>query len=128
VLSWVGVMLGGAAGAGLRYGLSLALPPHGAAGFPVSTLAANILGCLAIGLCATTLLPEGTVHPAVRLGVLVGVLGGFTTFSSFGLETIRMVTDGHWIAASIYVILSNGAGLFAVWLGSQIATGPFSPR
>jgi CrcB protein len=119
MLTWIWVMAGGAVGTGLRYGLGLALPPQGAAGFPVGTLVANLLGCLAIGLCATSLLAEGAVPPHVRLGVLVGVLGGFTTFSSFGLETMRMVSTGHLGAAAVYVLLSNAGGLAAVWVATR---------
>jgi len=123
VWTWIWVMGGGAVGTGLRYGLSLALPPRGAMGFPVGTLAANLIGCLLIGLFATTLVSDGTVSPAVRLGVLVGVLGGFTTFSSFGLETLRLVTAGQWGAAAAYVLLSNIGGIVAVWIGVRAGSG-----
>ncbi len=119
-MTWLWVMGGGAVGTGLRYGLSLIMPAQGVTAFPVGTLAANLLGCLAIGMCATSMVLPSSVSPHVRLGILVGVLGGFTTFSSFGLETIRMATAGHWAAAAGYVLISNIGGLLAVWLGMRL--------
>ena len=115
-MTWVFVMLGGAAGTGLRYGLSSALQTTGE-GFPYGTLTANVLGCFCIG-AITAALNHGLALPeAVRLGLTVGVLGGFTTFSSFGLETITMLQDNRWAAALAYWSISNLAGLFAVWCG-----------
>ena len=57
---------------------------------------------------------------AVRLGVLVGVLGGFTTFSSFGLEAVRLMTAGQWGLAAAYVLISNAGGLAGAWLGTRL--------
>ena len=113
------VMLGGAVGAALRYGLSQLMNPVDTVGMPWGTLTANVVGCLLIGWLATTL---SDTSEAVRMGVLVGVLGGFTTFSSFGLETIRMVEAGEWFHAITYVLLSNIGGLLAVFLGLKIAS------
>jgi len=84
---------------------------------PWGTLTANIVGCLLIGWLSTSL---SEAHEAVRLGVLVGVLGGFTTFSSFGLETIRLMQAGEWMAATGYFLLSNAGGLLAVMLGLKV--------
>ena len=113
------VMLGGAFGAALRYGISQAMNPAVTNGMPWGTLTANVLGCLMIGWLSTTL---ADASEAVRLGVLVGVLGGFTTFSSFGLETIRLLQAGDSMTAGAYVLLSNLAGLVAVWVGLKIAS------
>ncbi len=113
------VMLGGALGAALRYGISQAMNPTIGSGMPWGTLTANVVGCLLIGWLSTTL---ADASEAVRLGVLVGVLGGFTTFSSFGLETIRLLQAGDSITAGAYVLLSNLAGLAAVWIGLKIAS------
>ena len=119
-MDWLMVLLGGAAGSGLRYGVALAIPTQGAAGFPLPTLAVNLIGCLLIGLAAAALGPESEVAPHVRLGIIVGLLGGFTTFSSFGLETVRLVQSGHLGMAALYVGLSNFAGFLAVWLGLKM--------
>ena len=112
------VMLGGAVGAGLRYGLSLVLNPPIGAGMPWGTLTANVVGCLLIGWLSSMV---SEAPEAVRLGILVGVLGGFTTFSSFGLETIRLMQAGEWAIALTYALVSNGVGLLAVLLGLKIA-------
>ena len=115
----IAVMAGGAVGAALRYGLSQLMNPADTVGMPWGTLNANIVGCLLIGWLATTF---SDASEAVRMGILVGVLGGFTTFSSFGLETIRMVQAGEWFYAITYVLLSNIGGLLAVFLGLKIAS------
>ena len=120
-MDWLMVLLGGAVGSGLRYGVALAIPTQGAAGFPYPTLAVNLIGCLLIGLVAAMLGPESEVAPHVRLGIIVGLLGGFTTFSSFGLETVRLLQSGHLGMAALYVGLSNIAGFLAVWLGVKMA-------
>ena len=112
------VMLGGAVGAGLRYGLSLVLNPPIGAGMPWGTLTANVVGCLLIGWLSSMV---SEAPEAVRLGILLGVLGGFTTFSSFGLETIRLMQAGEWAIALTYALVSNGVGLLAVLLGLKIA-------
>jgi len=123
LLSWVAVLLGGAAGSGLRYAVALAMPARGVVGFPVATLSVNLLGCLLIGIGAAMIGPSSTLSPPLRLGLMVGLLGGFTTFSSFGLETLRLVQGGHFGAAALYVGLSNLAGLLAVWVGVKAGGG-----
>ena len=112
------VMLGGAAGSAGRYGLSLWLNPQANTGMPWGTLAANLIGCLAIGWLST-FVSEASV--AVRMGVLIGLLGGFTTFSSFGLESMRMIQAGQISQAFAYVALSNLGGLAGVWLGLRLS-------
>ena len=112
------VMLGGAIGAALRYGLSQLMNPSVAIGMPWGTLTANVIGCLLIGWLSTSLVGA---NEAVRVGILVGVLGGFTTFSSFGLETIRLIQAGELFSAISYVLISNCVGLLAVVLGLKIA-------
>ena len=108
------VMIGGAIGSALRYGLSVLLNPTATGGMPWGTLAANVLGCLLIGWLSGFL---SGASDAVRLGVLVGVLGGFTTFSSFGLETVRLLQSGQFQTGLVYILMSNVGGLVAVWIG-----------
>ena len=86
--TWVMVMMGGALGTGARYGLSLVLQPPGTSGFPLGTLTVNLVGCLLIGVLAALMPDSSQFSTSTRLGLMVGVLGGFTTFSSFGLESI----------------------------------------
>ena len=116
-LFWV--MGGGALGSGLRYGVGLWLNRPA---FPMGTLAVNLLGCFLIGGLATWFGQRLELSEGVRLAVLVGFLGGFTTFSSFGLETVRLMESERMMAAIAYVSVSNLVGFLAVWGGMKLAT------
>jgi len=109
---------GGFLGALLRYGVGgwihRKLPM---ASFPVGTLTVNLAGCLAIGLLAGAAESRQLLSPELRLFLLIGLLGGFTTFSTFGFETVAMLRDGEALRASINVALHVIAGLALVWLG-----------
>lgn len=122
--AWLLVALGGALGSVLRYGLGRLLM-HGAPvqAFPYGTLAVNLLGCLTIGLVAEFLLLQRILAPQPRLLLQTGILGGFTTFSAFGLETVLMLRREQWLAAVTYVSTSVFGGLLAVWLGMKAADG-----
>jgi len=119
------VALGGGAGAVLRYETGRAMTRiFGApamAAFPWPTLAINVLGSLAMGLLAGWLARhggEGPVHPETwRLLLGVGLLGGFTTFSSFSLELVLLVERGQPLSAALYVGASLLAGAVALYLG-----------
>ncbi len=91
--------------------------------FPWGTLSVNVLGSALIGLIATLTAPEGRVllEPAHRQVLMLGVLGGFTTFSSFSLQTLELAQNGQWLSASGYVFGSVALCLVGVWLGH--ATG-----
>jgi CrcB protein len=88
---------------------------------PTGTLAVNLLGCVAIGLLATLLQERVAVDPALRSGLLIGVLGGFTTFSAFGWETLGLLRAGNLLLAGAYVVASVALGLAGVWLGIVVA-------
>ena len=122
--AWLLVAVGGALGSVLRYGLGRWLM-HGAPvqAFPYGTLAVNLLGCLAIGLVAEFLLLQRILAPQPRLLLQTGILGGFTTFSAFGLETVLMLRREQWLTAATYVSTSVLGGLLAVWLGMKAADG-----
>lgn len=115
------ICLGGALGTGLRYGVAgLAAAWLGPA-FPYGTLAVNLAGSFLIGAVqeigvTTLLLPAG-----LRLFVTVGVLGGFTTYSSFSYETIRLAEDGAWLRALANVALTTAGCLAACVLGVAAA-------
>jgi CrcB protein len=114
------VMSGGAIGAGLRFGLSRALPYAGQ-GWPWSTFAANILGGLAMGVLAAWVLRGDNSAEPLRLFVGVGVLGGFTTFSAFSLEMARMIEQGQTGLAAGYALASVLLALGALFAGMTAA-------
>ncbi|MBL8186664.1 MAG: fluoride efflux transporter CrcB [Acidobacteria bacterium] len=117
------VLLGGAIGTGFRFGVNylvavvLREPPK----FPYATLFINLTGSLLIGFLAEWFDTRATVSPELRAMVLVGVLGGYTTFSSFSLETLNLIRDSKPGAALLYSAGSVVLGLAAVWLGVQLA-------
>ena len=116
-LLWI--MLGGALGTGARYLLTSFLQSS-TGGFPVGTLAVNLLGCLLIGFLAAALPDTGAEKQTLKLVLLVGCLGGFTTFSSFGLETVRLLQAGHITWAATYVFISNVVGVCFAWVGYRM--------
>lgn len=111
------VFVGGGLGALLRYGVGLALPRADAAAFPTATLAVNLAGSLAIGVLAAALGEKD----AARAFWLVGVLGGFTTFSTFSLDTLALVQAGRTGTALAYVLASVLGGLALAWAGWNVA-------
>ena len=114
------VALGGGLGAASRFGVSLAVPARADA-WPVATFGINVVGSLAIGVLAGWLSSRGDAGEPWRLFLGVGVLGGFTTFSAYSLETIRMIERNDWVGASTYSIGSVIAGLIAVAIGLAMA-------
>lgn len=110
------IALGGAAGALARYGLGGWVQDRAGFGFPWGTLVVNVLGCLLIGL-AMRYLEAVRLAPEVRALVTVGVLGAFTTFSTFSYETVALIEDGAWGRAAGYALGSLILGIAAVWVG-----------
>jgi CrcB protein len=127
--TYLAVMAGGAAGTALRLWLSGALAAHYGETFPVGTLAVNVSGCFVIGAFAALTGPDGVflTAPLTRQVVMIGVLGGFTTFSSFSLQTLNLLGDGEWLRAGWNIVLSVVLCLLAVWLG-QVAATAFNQR
>jgi CrcB protein len=109
---------GGALGSVGRYlvgGWAHGLFPNVA--FPIGTLLVNTLGCLAIGLIAGLFELRQAFGPDARVFLMVGVLGGFTTFSSFAYETLALARDAEMLRALANVLLQCALGLLAAWLG-----------
>jgi CrcB protein len=119
------VALGGGLGAAGRFGVSLAMPLKADA-WPWATFTINVAGSLLIGLLAGWLASRGDAAEPWRLFLGVGVLGGFTTFSAYSLETMRMIERNDWVGASTYSIGSVFVGLVAVGLGLLIARRVFA--
>jgi CrcB protein len=105
-----------------RYWLSGAVASRYGETFPLGTLAVNVSGCLVIGLLATLTGPDGRwlAPDWFRPFFLIGLLGGYTTFSSFSLQTLTLVQDGQWLGAAGNVAASVGLCLAGVWLGAQL--------
>lgn len=114
------VALGGGLGAAGRYGVSLALPARPGE-WPWATFGINVVGSLLIGVLAGWLSTRGDAGVPWRLFLGVGVLGGFTTFSAYSLETLRMIERGEWQMALLYALGSVLAGLAAVAVGAELA-------
>ena len=112
---------GGLLGAVLRYLASTWVQGAVGDGFPYGTLAVNGAGCLAIGLIAGYAEARQPLSAEAQAFVVVGVLGGFTTFSAFGIDTIRLVRDGAYLAGAANVFLQVAVGLAAVAIGLYVA-------
>ncbi len=115
------VAAGGAIGAVLRFGVSLAIARAYRGDFPWATLLINVAGCLAIGVLMAVLVKPGSGNEAARLFLVVGVLGGFTTFSSFGYEVVALTMPEKWLDAAGYIVASNALGLGAAFIGFRVA-------
>ena len=104
-----------------RYGLQGWAQGQSSATFPAGTLAVNLLGCLLIGGLNRLALEHLWFPPEWRIAMTIGFLGAFTTFSTFSYETFRMLEDGEWARASLYVSVSLIGGLIGVAAGIKLA-------
>lgn len=117
---WVG--LGGFAGSILRYAVSGYIQAlTKSVGFPYGTFAVNLVGCLLIGLFSQLAEGRGAFTAETRAFILVGILGGFTTFSAFGNETLNLLREGENGLALLNIGMHIIFGLTAVWLGRTLA-------
>ena len=116
---WVGSGLGGI----LRYFLSGVIANAFGGTFPWGTVIVNITGCFIIGFFATLTGPDGRIfaNATTRQFVMTGICGGYTTFSSFGIQTLSLAQDGQWLQAGGNVVLSVVLCLTATWLGAVAA-------
>jgi len=119
--TWLLVAIAGAAGTLFRYGLGDWLARATGGTFPWETLAINTFGSLAIGVLAGLVDRGALLPPPIRMALMAGFLGGFTTFSTFALETMRLAEGAEWSAAAAYIALTNVAGLAAAWVGIKAA-------
>lgn len=117
-LAWIACA--GAAGALARYGLQGAVQRAFGAGFPWGTLAVNLLGCLLFGIFWAIAEQRLTLSAEIRIIVLIGFLGAFTTFSTFAFETGKLIEDSEWLLAGLNLLAQNGLGLVCVVLGLRI--------
>ena len=115
------IFLAGGCGCLLRYGVAGWAQRLGNGSFPVGTLTVNVIGCVAIGFLASLLTGPMLIREEYRLAILIGLLGGFTTFSTYGFETISLTGKGQFALAGLNLLLSNGLGLAGAWLGARLA-------
>jgi len=120
-MKWAALMLGGGLGASMRYALTVWLDARHATVFPWGTLAVNFLGCFLIGAVVATFEQRGGLTPALRLFVISGVLGGFTTFSAFSLDIWRLIELGKTSLAVANAAGSLVACLVATFAGIALA-------
>lgn len=116
---WVG--LGGFVGANARYALGAAIATRVGPSFPLQTLVINVTGSLLIGAMMYVLTERIVADPAWRLLLVVGFLGGYTTFSTFTYEAVTLVRSGDWAMAATYVVGHNLLGLAATVAGLFVA-------
>lgn len=117
--NFIWVAVGGALGSMARYGCSLLAAQWVGEAFPWGTLAINVVGSFVIGFFAMLTGPDGRVlvSPEVRQFVMVGLCGGFTTFSAFSLQTLNLARDGNMLGAGANIVGSVVLCLIGVWLG-----------
>lgn len=120
MLQLFAIAVGGAAGALLRFAMSNGVYKIMGRDFPYGTLAVNILGSLFIGVLFILLIEKLAVASVWRAGLMVGLLGAFTTFSTFSLETFTLLEDGAFVKAGLNVLLSVVLCLTATWVGISL--------
>lgn len=117
--------LGGFTGAVLRYGVSgLVQAWSKSLSFPYGTLVVNLLGCLLIGMLSQVAEVRGMISPEARSFIFIGLLGAFTTFSTFGNDTVSLFRDGENVLSYLNIGLHLVLGLSAVWLGQSLISQP----
>jgi CrcB protein len=117
------IALGGGLGSVLRYLTTVVMNKNVQATFPYATFVTNIFGCLLIGLFFGYLEKQNTVSPDLKLFLITGFCGGYTTFSAFSNENVQLLQSNQILIAFLYISLSVFLGLMATWTGLTIAKG-----
>src|ERR1700759_1338081 len=122
LLDYIYVMLGGALGTGARFWLSGFTAQRVGELFPVGTLVVNLSGSFVIGLFAAVADPMGPflIKPRMRQFFTIGLCGGYTTFSSFSIQTLDLIQEGDWMKAVLNVLISVFGCIAAAWLGRAL--------
>jgi CrcB protein len=121
-MSYLWIFIGGGLGSVARFAVSGMVARRLGETFPWGTLMVNLTGSLLIGFIAAATAPDGRwlVSPGARQFLMLGMLGGYTTFSSFSLQTLELMRDGDWLRAGGNVLLSVIFCLAGVWLGHAL--------
>jgi fluoride exporter len=114
------VFVGGGLGASMRYWISGLIPRWFDSGFPYANLFINVSGSFLIGLLMTAMEDRFLVSPSLRIFLTIGILGGYTTFSSFSYEAVALLNSGEILRASVFIVLSIGLCLFGTFLGATL--------
>ena len=114
------VAVGGALGALTRYLVDRSIEAHASAVFPWSTFTINVSGCFVVGAVVAALVDRHQAPEWLRLAIVMGVLGGYTTFSTFGQETLDLIEEGRLAMAVSYAAASVAVGVAAVFAGSRL--------
>jgi len=117
------IAIGGALGSVGRYYISRLIMELSGGTFPMGTMVVNVTGAILIGFIAALAAPDSPffISPEARLFLMTGICGGYTTFSTFSLETVALLGDGQWLSASLNAVGSVLLCLAAVWVGSVAA-------
>jgi fluoride exporter len=121
MLKWFLIAGGGAAGSMLRHAMQGWVHRIAGDGFPFGTLVVNVSACFAIGVLSAFFAGPQLIREEYRIGLTVGILGGYSTFSTFGLESFNLANEGEFTLAALNMMLSCGVGLAAVWIGYRLA-------
>jgi fluoride exporter len=119
--AYVAIAIGGILGCWARYAMTNGVQSLLGRDFPYATLSINILACVLIGFLFTLMVERISVAPPIRIGILTGFIGGFSTFSTFAMETVLLAEQGQWGRGALYVFLSLLFGLAATVAGVAAA-------
>ncbi len=120
MLHTIAIAAGGAVGALLRFWTSNGVYALLGRGFPYGTLSVNVIGSLAMGFLYVMFLERMAVGPEVRAALLVGLLGAFTTFSTFSIETLNLIEQAEFTKALLNMVISVVGCVIAAWIGLKI--------
>jgi CrcB protein len=119
--TYVAIAIGGTLGCWARYAQTNLVQAVFGRDFPLATLSINVIGSFLMGFLFILTLERLMIPPSVRAGVLTGVLGGYTTFSTFEMETLLLAENGEFFKAALYVVLSVVSGFAAAFGGAFLA-------